>query len=344
MGGGGSYYDRDVTPTNYRGSSGYSSVSEQAFVQSRQNAATRTQDRVLRSSCSSPVVFAFDVTGSMGNLPKIIFDKMPMIAGELARQEYLKDAQMSLAAIGDVVSDQAPLQVADFSVVRSLDEWLTRLWLEGNGGGQAKESYEMMAYFYLKQLEMRGATTPIFLFTGDEGFREALSSRELREHFGGEHVGTNATKVFQALKEKFSGNVFLIRREYPRGYENQMIQQQWENVLGKENVIPLPQDVAIGDITLGVIALASGARSLPEYLDDIRNRPTDLGGTKFEPQSEARIKEVEVALTELARSRNLLDRPRKKKEKGTETVDGGVEKKSKNSLKKKNGQGKLGRL
>lgn len=298
MGGGGSYYNRDVTDSGRRNSRGVSDIAESAMSRSYVNPALLPEKRRISSSCRSPVVYAFDVTGSMGDLPKIIFDKMPMIAGQLVENGYLKEPEISLAAVGDVVSDRAPIQIGDFSPVKTLDDWLKRIYLEGNGGGQNRESYEFIAYYYLKYYDMKNAKTPIFLITGDEGFRETLPQNELKQHFGGEQENAKARDVFEQLKKKFKGNVFLIHRKYGDG--DAEIVRQWEGALGKDNVIHLANDLAIADVTLGLFALVSGKRTLGQYISDIKNRPLEIGGVTYKPQSQERIDQVRRSLEPFA--------------------------------------------
>lgn len=289
MGGGGSYYHRDVTDRSRRTSKGFSDVAEEKMSRSRVDAAVLPHNRKLTCAAKSPIIYALDVTGSMGDLPKIIFDKMPMIAGQLIEKDYLEDVMISLSAVGDVLSDRAPLQICDFSVVKNLDEWLQRIWLEGRGGGQAEESYELIAYFYAKMCEIPNAETPIFLFTGDEGFRESLPVGTLKAYFGEGLESTNAKSVFEELKKKFKGNVFLIHRRYREGQDREIV-EQWENVLGKEKVIKLKSDLAIADVTLGLFAIVTGKRTLEQYLQDMKARGQD----------EQRITEVGESLKALA--------------------------------------------
>jgi hypothetical protein len=220
-------------------------------------------------------------------------------------RKYLPDAQMSLSAVGDITSDRAPLQMADFSALRNLDRYFKKIYFEGNGGGQHMESYEVAAYFYAYLCDIPKAENPICLITGDEGFREELYADDLNEHFGGEHTDTTATKVFADLSEQFKGNTFLIHRYYDQGGKDASIVSDWRRVLGKDRVILMPRgtegDLAIGDITLGVYAIVSGARTLKQYLEDMRTRPLDLGeGVEYEPQSAERIRQVEKALQPLA--------------------------------------------
>lgn len=301
MGSRGEYYDRNVTDRTRRTAAGFSDIAEAKMSKSRADAALLTRGRKIVCSAKSPIVYAFDVTGSMGGLPKIIFDKMPMMAGQLAKKGYLDDVMVSLSAVGDALSDSAPVQVCDFSAVKNLDEWLQRIWIEGGGGGQAQESYELTAYFYARMCEIPNAETPIFLFTGDEGFRETMPVSYLEYLFGGKHESTYAKSIFDELKRKFKGNVFLIHRRYDAmgGLNDRGIVEQWENALGKERVIKLKSDVAIADVTLGLFAIVSGKRTLEEYLQDMRTRENPETG-EIEPQSEERIAEVKESLREFA--------------------------------------------
>lgn len=292
MGGGGSYYDRDTTDGYDRGSSGTSAVADEKMGRRSADPGLLPKDRRIECKAKSPVVYAFDVTGSMGNLPKIIYDKMPLIAGQIMECGYLEDPQVSLAAVGDIVSDVGPIQIADFSVIRKLDDWLERIWLEGNGGGQAKESYEFTMYYYARCADLGEPELPFFLITGDEGFRETLYKGDLERHFGGKHETIEAEEVVKELKKKFKDNVFIIRRKYGSA-ENEKIQAQWEKLLGKDYVIPLISDQAIADVTLGVFAIAGGTRTLDEYINDLKTK-------RAVPQTDERCAEVRRSLERYA--------------------------------------------
>jgi len=75
----------------------------------------------MECDAENPIVVAIDVTGSMGNWTKIIYDKMPMFYGQIMMQGYLKDPALSVCGIGDAKSDRAPLQVAEFGQGIELD-------------------------------------------------------------------------------------------------------------------------------------------------------------------------------------------------------------------------------
>ncbi|HEU0051351.1 MAG TPA: hypothetical protein VFQ60_04850 [Patescibacteria group bacterium] len=301
MGGGGSYYDRDVHDGYARSSRGTSDAAEQEMSRQSVDRGLLPEKRQLVCEAESPVVYAFDVTGSMGNLPVIIYDKMPMMVGQISEHGYLQDPKMSLAAVGDIQCDLAPIQIGDFAELRRLDDWLKRIWLEGGGGGQDVESYEFTAYFHARYLDISKAKKPFFLFTGDEGFRDMLYASDLARHFGGEHQDIEADAVFAELRRKFLDNVFLIHRRYSKDHLDPRIVCQWKRVLGENHVIILGSDQSIADVTLGLFAIVTGARTLKEYLRDLKT-------ARDKPQSDERVREVERSLSPIAEAR-LVSRP-----------------------------------
>jgi hypothetical protein len=294
MGGGGTIYDRDTKDGQQTTTRGFTTKAEEIMSRSNIDKDLLPKGRRIVSQAKNPIVNSYDVTSSMDSLPLIIVDKAPLIVGQIVENGYLKDPEFSLAAIGDVRSDSAPMQVCDFCRPRKLDDWLKRIWRENGGGGNGGESYEMMAYFYARYCDIPKAEVPFFLITGDEHFRDTLSASVLRKHFGGEHETVDAQQIFDELKKKFMGNVFLIHRpcaERQDQNETDVI-RQWREALGDEHVILLTEDKAIADVTLGIFAIMTGTKSLDEYLDDMKTK-------RDKAQSNARIARVRASLEPL---------------------------------------------
>lgn len=133
-----------------------------------------------------PIIFALDETGSMGEIPVyLIKTGLPKIISKLI-QKGLLDPALLFLAIGDHECDSAPLQVGQFeSGDEELDTWLTRTYIEGNGGGNAGESYLLAWYFaalhtVTDAFEKRGQKG--FLFTiGDEPSLKSLPKNVLKD-------------------------------------------------------------------------------------------------------------------------------------------------------------------
>lgn len=302
MSGGGSYYDRDVSDRRTRTSRGTTTASERVIQESSSfDKALLGLNRRLVTQAEDPIDYCFDITGSMGDIPLMMWDRWPNVIRELILRQYLENPELSVAMVGDINSDKYPIQICDYSILRNLDAWFKRIcWLERNGGGQTYESYELFAWFYLNRVERPNAKNPFLLFTGDEGFYPEIKGSDLRQHFGGEASNISAEEVFAALLKKYKGNVFLLHRRYGgSSRSDKEIVKQWENVLGSPRVIKMKEDAAIADLTLGVFALASGSRTLDGYCEDMATR-TNVDTGKPDPQSPERIAEVRETLAEFA--------------------------------------------
>ena len=105
---------------------------------------------------SLPVAIMFDVTGSMTFVPRLMQEKLPELFSLLVRQGVV-DPQVLFGAIGDATSDRAPLQVGQFESDNRMDEQLGNIYLEGNGGGQKRESYEMALYWLARKTALDSA-------------------------------------------------------------------------------------------------------------------------------------------------------------------------------------------
>ena len=142
-GGGGGGYDRAVVQTQGT----YSTASNAVMRQRSLHADCSPVGKTLTTASNCPIVLAVDVTGSMGNWSKVMYDKMPMFYGQLLTQGYAEGPDICFAGIGDATTDQAPLQVTKFAKGIDIDEEIKKLWLEGGGGDRdwPCESYELAA-------------------------------------------------------------------------------------------------------------------------------------------------------------------------------------------------------
>lgn len=293
MGNDGKYYSRDTKDNYARTTRGTSDFAEKKMTRHDIDSSVLPMNRVIRCMAEHLIALSVDGTGSMDVLPKVFCDKAPLVAGQIAQQRYLIDPMVSISMICDMKSDQAPIQVGDFCLMRQMDDWLSRLYIErGCGGSNHVESYEMMAYYYARRCELPNVRVPFYIFTGDEGFYETLYATDLKRMFGGEHETVQASQIFKELLTKFMGNVFLIHRRYSDRYRDEQIVDQWRGVLGANHVVKLGSDQAIADVILGLIAVVGGTRTLDGYADDMRTK-------RDKPQTEERIAEVCASLAQV---------------------------------------------
>ncbi len=214
--------------------------------------------KTLTTKSESPLVIACDVTGSMEDWPATIFSKLPYL--DLEGKEYMgQTMRVSFAAVGDAHCDLYPLQTKSFCIGRTMEKNLKDLIIEGGGGGQQKESYELAALYYARNVNMSNAINPMFIFIADEGIYNFVDKQQAEEWARTSIQGRMSAKdVIDELKRKFS--VYVIRKPYsPYGRDNtspadKKIQRQWESLVGADHVAILPQAQRVVDVIFGLMA------------------------------------------------------------------------------------------
>jgi len=139
--------------------------------------------RESRDSAAHPESLAIgvflDETGSMGTIPDVLVrQKLGNLMNTLIAHG-VPDAQVLFGGIGDQYADNSPLQVGQFeSGTDELNNWLTKIFLEGGGGGQSMESYALAWLFFARHTSIdcfEKRNQKGFLFTiGDEGVHKML--------------------------------------------------------------------------------------------------------------------------------------------------------------------------
>ena len=221
--------------------------------------------RESRDSIDHPhslgVVFALDVTGSMGDIPQLLATQQLPTFMKVILDCGITDPQLMFMAIGDANSDGAPLQVGQFeSSAELMDQWLTRSYLEGGGGGSGEESYELGLYFVAQHIEMdcmvRRNTRGYLFMTGDELPYPTLS-RHIVDSIIGDRLDDDlrVDELIAELQTSFHP-FFLV----PHPHRATRCGARWRELLG-DNMIVLddPSDVcwasaAIMVLTEGLVA------------------------------------------------------------------------------------------
>lgn len=176
----------------------------------------------IRESCDSeehpnsyPIIIGLDVTGSMGRVPEnLIKEAFPEIMKTIM-EKGVEHAQICFVGIGDHYSDDAPIQVGQFETSDELTEkWLKAIYIEGGGGGNNGESYQLAWYFAafhtkIDSFEKRGIKGTLITI-GDEPCHASVSGKVLKELFGegeGEMLTSNLLKEVQKKWDVYHINV-----------------------------------------------------------------------------------------------------------------------------------------
>ncbi len=251
----------------------------------------------LETDSENPVVIGCDITGSMGDWPATIFSKLPYLENELI-EYYGDDFAVSFCAIGDVFSNRYPLQIQPFVKGADLKTSLGKLIVDGGGGGTSEESYDMPALYYSRKVKCPNVIhKPLFIIIGDEGVYSFIDEEKAKIYakveFGPrDHAKAKALilekdthartiekeritpkQVFDDLKAKYS--VYIIRKPYDcsgnsSSPANTRIQRQWEELLGEERVLSLPDASRVVDVIFGILAKETGR--IDYFVDELKDR------------------------------------------------------------------------
>ncbi|GGM02473.1 MULTISPECIES: hypothetical protein [Micromonospora] len=220
---------------------------------------------------STPIAVLFDVTGSMGHVPRTLQEKLPQLLGLLQRQGYARDPQIMFGAIGDATCDRVPLQVGQFESDNRMDEDLGRIVLEGGGGGQMMESYELALYFMARHTatdswDRRGRRGYLFII-GDELAYAGVKHREVTGVIG-DRIGEDipVRRIVDEVTERWDTYYLLpAGSHYAR---NSKVLDFWRDLLG-QNAVTLDDLDAVCETIALTIGLGEEAIELEEGLRDL---------------------------------------------------------------------------
>lgn len=202
----------------------------------------------------------FDVTGSMGSIPTVLQTKLGSLMKLLVAKNYVEHPQILFGAIGDAYSDRVPLQIGQFESGLEMDDDLGKIYLEGNGGGQVHETYELGMYYFARHTsidcyEKRGKKG--YLFTiGDEKPYPIVHSDQVADIIGDKlesHVPVQA--IVAELQEKYEYFHILPTNSY-HGAKSE-VQDVWKKLLG-ERVLMLEDEAAVCETIALAIGLCEG--------------------------------------------------------------------------------------
>lgn len=237
------------------------------------------------------IAVVLDVTGSNISAAKVAHSKLPLLLGVLQRKAYVDDPQINFMAIGDAYSDDFPLQVGQFESDNRLDEQLNALILEGNGGAQRHETYELAAYYLARHthqepLERHGKKGFAF-FIGDEMPYETLSRNFTTGHYAASHTLESLTgdrlesdiptaQIFEELQAKYEV-FFLFQKQ--GNYRKDEILPAWREYLG-ERALVLEDPNAVCEVIAGILAMLGGGLEAEEAIADLSALGTDASALK----------------------------------------------------------------
>ena len=218
---------------------------------------------------SLAILLALDVTGSMGSIPTYLVKEGLPHTMEAIIKGGINDPQVLFTGIGDHECDSAPLQVGQFeSSDELLDHWLTKLYLEGGGGGNDGESYLLAWYFAAKHTSMdcfEKRKEKGFLFTiGDEPVLNKVPSSALKKIMGdaaGEYKNWSAVELLDEARKTY--NVYHLNILQGADGSNARTLSTWKELLG-DNLINVKKREDVSKIIAEVVCKGASKQSKSE--------------------------------------------------------------------------------
>jgi hypothetical protein len=213
---------------------------------------------------STPIIVAVDVTGSMGVLAENLIRKgLGVLIEEIYDRKPVSDPHLMCMALGDAWYDQAPLQATQFEADIRLADQLSKFWIEGGGGGNNYESYNLPWYFaatrtkcdaFLKR-QKKG-----YLFTvGDEPPPPELLAKHASKFLGDNLQHDISTREILTMVSKTWEvfHIMIAEGSYFRSAAKQT-QEAWRKLLG-QRAITLTDHNNLAELIVSTIEVNEGA-------------------------------------------------------------------------------------
>ena len=265
----------------------------------------------VRESCDSTgcsksraIVIAFDGTGSEGNVP-FYFKKeaIPKVVNMLETVDLGYDPQIAVYAVGDGLTDKVPIQVGQFEADTRIISTLEDLYIEGNGGGNGGESYQLVWWVLGKHTkidcwDLRNMPGICITF-GDDKPHPRTFKREFEKVFGNSDGLEEESIDTKSVRDMASGKWLLFhvlhrdmedwhKKQYYNGYASDNVPETWNNLLG--NHVAIMDEVKyMAEIVVTMLRIQAGidlfdALQMLDDSEDPHVRPAVRKALKdFEP-------------------------------------------------------------
>jgi len=197
---------------------------------------------------STPVVISFDVTGSNVDRARIVQQKLTKLMNGL--KGAIPDPQVAVWANDDWLADKArrvrgALQMSEFESDNRVDEWLRKIMLVGDGGGNGRESYDLVLYAAARKtvldcVEKRGRKGYLFVYA-DENLPDYATKDQIKDVFGDALPAERISIQSLIAEAREFYNIYWL---WPQGGQIQA-RDKAVQLLGKEYVVEMesPDDI-----------------------------------------------------------------------------------------------------
>lgn len=271
----------DVAYTSYADTTNYRSAKTVSAVFSNTSAPPdgfQVKNIVLRESRdselnpnSTPIILGLDVTGSMGvYAAKIAQEHLPNLMSNVINESVIPDPHLLIMGIGDPrANDRYPAQASQFESDLRIIEQTRELFIEGRGGGNSHEGYDLAWYFakYCTSTDAnnRGSKGVIFTF-GDEPIApRPLTHEEWVKVFGGrEYPEYNSMQeLYSTVSEDWEIFHVIIEEGSFFQASPHEVRKSWAKVLPNTRILNCNDSSQIGKICAMALRILQIPKDLP---------------------------------------------------------------------------------
>ena len=265
---------------------GYGAWSSTSYTVSSENYRTQTREQVfsnrqiakefdprnivMRESFdsedspeSTAIMVGLDVTGSMGFIPEaLVKNSLGTLVQGLLDTKPVPDPHIMMLGIGDINYDDAPLQASQFEADNRIVDQLVDIYLEGGGGGNAFESYDLVWAFAAQKTNIdcfnkRGKKGYLFTIGDEETPR--TGSPELIKKAANLDYSQRVTEddLLKAAQEKYEVFHIMVEEGSHMHWYGKTVISKWRKLLGKRAVL-LSNHECLAEVILSVIRVNEG--------------------------------------------------------------------------------------
>ena len=218
---------------------------------------------------STAIIIGSDVTGSMGIIAEKIAKKgLGTLFTEIYSRQPVSDPQVMVMAIGDATQwDSAPLQGGQFEAdVDAGTKWLEKIYVEGGGGGNSFESYDLPVYFAANHTSIdcfEKRNEKGFLFTiGDEPPPTYTEKSCVIKTIASDGDGLQEDRIpFKQVIEQASKmyhyfHIMIAQGSHAKSWPD-AVQNAWRDLLG-QNAIWLEDYDKLGETIISILQVTKG--------------------------------------------------------------------------------------
>jgi len=213
---------------------------------------------------STAIIVGVDVTGSMGMIAEyFVKTGLGILFNEILDRKPVTDPHLMVMAIGDANCDNAPLQVSQFEADTKIGNWVEKIFVEGNGGGNDSESYHFPLYFAANHtsidcFEKRGKKGYIFTI-GDE-FVPPVLTKEQISRFCGDEVSRGYTyeELLESVERMYDVFHIIVAEGNCARRQLDAVKAKWQEVLGQRAIV-LTDYKSLSEVIVSLIQVNEGA-------------------------------------------------------------------------------------